>query len=41
MRGGDEGRTLVSEAEAWGKSEGVADLGRLAAVITPGLGKGR
>lgn len=38
LLGGDRGRELVSQADAWLSSEGVRNPARLAAMLTPGFG---
>jgi hypothetical protein len=37
LRGGDEGRVLVTTAEAWLAAHGVADCGSMTAMIAPGF----
>jgi len=41
LLGGDAGRTLVEDADAWMSAGAVADPARLAAMLVPGLGPAR
>jgi hypothetical protein len=37
LRGGDEGRALLAEADAWMNAQGVRDPCKLSRVIAPGF----
>jgi len=40
LLGGDEGRTLVTAADAWMSTQAIAEPARMAALLVPGLGGG-